>query len=150
MSSSEDDDLDLDQGVEADVGDSGLSGVSHATASEVTVATEARGSGMGGLARPSKGNKGPKVSRRAAGKDKGPARKDKGPAKKQKLRRSEATSPTPRDGQRENEGEGLEFIQPKWKTNTENREQPGIHQQEEGQVQGSTSKTLTQEDARNR
>ena len=156
MSSSEDDDLDLDldldldQGVEADVGDSGLSGVSHATASEVTVATEARGSGMGGLARPSKGNKGPKVSRRAAGKDKGPARKDKGPAKKQKLRRSEATSPTPRDGQRENEGEGLEFIQPKWKTNTEKRSSQGYISKKKDRFKGSTSKTLTQEDARNR
>ena len=154
MSSSEDDDLDLDldldQGVEADVGDSGLSGVSHATASEVTVATEARGSEMGGLARPSKGNKGPKVSRRAAGKDKGPARKDKGPAKKQKLRRSEATSPTPREGQRENEGEGLEFIQPKWKTNTEKRSSQGYISKKKDRFKGSTSKTLTQEDARNR
>ena len=145
MSSSEDDDLDLDldQGVEADVGDSGLSGVSHATASEVTVATEARGSEMGGLARPSKGNKGPKVSRRAAG-------KDKGPAKKQKLRRSEATSPTPREGQRENEGEGLEFIQPKWKTNTEKRSSQGYISKKKDRFKGSTSKTLTQEDARNR
>ena len=136
-------DLDLDQGVEADVGDSGLSGVSHATASEVTVATEARGSEMGGLARPSKGNKGPKVSRRAAG-------KDKGPAKKQKLRRSEATSPTPREGQRENEGEGLEFIQPKWKTNTEKRSSQGYISKKKDRFKGSTSKTLTQEDARNR